>query len=91
LLTLILITVYSFLSLEFLGLFWKTLYASTHSSRLTMPKRDEDLAEEPPSSINPYKVLEVDEKATADQIKTAYRKKALKHHPGTQSICLPFR
>ncbi|KAL2219528.1 DnaJ domain protein [Thermoascus aurantiacus ATCC 26904] len=46
-----------------------------------MPKRDEDLAEEPPSSINPYKVLEVDEKATADQIKTAYRKKALKHHP----------
>ncbi|GAM35209.1 DnaJ domain protein [Talaromyces pinophilus] len=42
---------------------------------------DEDLAGQPPASINPYEVLEVDEKATADEIKSAYRKKALKHHP----------
>jgi len=34
-----------------------------------------------PTSVDPYKTLEVDEKATADQIKSAYRKQALKHHP----------
>lgn len=44
--------------------------------------RNEDLAQEPPASINPYGVLGVEEKATADAIKSAYRKKALKHHPG---------
>lgn len=44
--------------------------------------RNEDLAQEPPASINPYGVLGVEEKATADAIKYAYRKKALKHHPG---------
>lgn len=43
--------------------------------------RNEDLAQEPPASINPYGVLGVEEKATADAIKSAYRKKALKHHP----------
>lgn len=43
--------------------------------------RDSDI-EDPPGAINPYEVLEVEEKATADAIKSAYRKKALRHHPG---------
>lgn len=47
-----------------------------------MPGRDDDISEEPPSSINPYEVLGVEEKATADEIRSAYRRQALKHHPG---------
>ncbi|EAS34060.3 DnaJ domain-containing protein [Coccidioides immitis RS] len=51
-----------------------------------MPTADDDLvAGEPPSSINPYEVLGVEEKATADQIKSAYRKQALRHHPDKAS------
>ncbi|CAJ2504849.1 Uu.00g122430.m01.CDS01 [Anthostomella pinea] len=38
------------------------------------------LAGEPPI-IDPYEVLALERTATADQIKTAYRKSALKHHP----------
>ena len=34
-----------------------------------------------PTSINPYTVLSLPKEATADQIKTAYRKAALKSHP----------
>lgn len=45
-------------------------------------EKEEILADDPPTSINPYGVLEVEEKATVDEIKYAYRKQALKHHPG---------
>ncbi|KAJ9635252.1 hypothetical protein H2201_003212 [Coniosporium apollinis] len=45
----------------------------------------EDLSDEPPSSINPYETLGLDKSATADQVKTAYRKAALKHHPDKAS------
>ncbi|KPI38355.1 putative J domain-containing protein [Cyphellophora attinorum] len=37
--------------------------------------------EEPPTSINPYEVLGLEKTATADNVKSAYRKAALKHHP----------
>lgn len=48
-------------------------------------KKQEDIEdlidEEPPKSIDPYDVLGVAKDATPDQIKSAYRKAALKHHP----------
>lgn len=37
--------------------------------------------EEPPTEINPYEILSISKDATADQIKSAYRKTALRHHP----------
>ena len=38
--------------------------------------------DEPPQTINPYEVLGLDKSATADEVKSAYRKAALQHHPG---------
>ena len=43
----------------------------------------EDLSEEPPTDINPYKVLEIRPTANSNEVKSAYRKLALRHHPGT--------
>lgn len=37
-----------------------------------------------------YKVLGVDKNATEEEIKKAYRKRALLHHPGCQSSSSPF-
>ena len=45
-------------------------------------KAKEETLEDMPTSVNPYEVLGVEEKDNADQIKSAYRKQALKHHPG---------
>lgn len=42
---------------------------------------EEDFEGEPPT-IDPYDVLDLERSATADEIKRAYRKAALKHHPG---------
>lgn len=36
-----------------------------------------------PPTIDPYETLGLDRTATADQVKNAYRKAALKNHPGT--------
>ncbi|KAH8699224.1 DnaJ domain protein [Talaromyces proteolyticus] len=45
---------------------------------------DEALGD-PPASIDPYGVLDIKQTASADEVKSAYRKKALKHHPDKAS------
>lgn len=54
-----------------------------------MPKRDrgeEELdAGEAPTEINPYAVLGLETSASPDDVKKAYRKAALKHHPDKAS------
>jgi curved DNA-binding protein CbpA len=50
-----------------------------------MAPREENLLDEDPPSINPYQVLGLEKTASADDVKSAYRKAALKHHPGTKA------
>ena len=45
--------------------------------------RHHDLTDDEPPVIDPYEVLELERGADANQIKTAYRKAALRNHPGT--------
>ena len=49
-------------------------------------KEKDDLTDDSRPSINPYEVLGLDPQVSADQIKSAYRKQALKHHPGMQDF-----
>lgn len=42
----------------------------------------DDLTDDGPPIIDPYEVLELERGADERQIKTAYRKAALRHHPG---------
>jgi DnaJ homolog subfamily C member 9 len=46
--------------------------------------KEEESLEDSLPFINPYEVLGLASDATNDQVKSAYRKQALKHHPGTQ-------
>jgi DnaJ homolog subfamily C member 9 len=39
-------------------------------------------------NIDPYELLGIDREATADQIKSAYRKQALRTHPGTNATII---
>lgn len=51
---------------------------------------EEDITNaDPPTSIDPYEVLSIPKDATEDEIKKAYRKAALRHHPG-KSLYLVF-
>jgi DnaJ family protein C protein 9 len=44
---------------------------------------EEIILEDLPEEINPYEVLGLEKSATEKEIRTAYRRAALKHHPGT--------
>ncbi|KAL8660781.1 MAG: hypothetical protein Q9202_006203 [Teloschistes flavicans] len=50
----------------------------------------DDISEKPPENIDPYSALGLDPTASAAEIKTAYKKLALKHHPGTFQKILRF-
>ena len=46
------------------------------------PKIEELFDEDDAPLINPYEVLGIEKTATANEVKSAYRKAALKNHPG---------
>lgn len=52
----------------------------------------EDIEETPPLEVDPYLVLEIETAASTSEVKTAYRKLALRHHPGVfrNNIIPPF-
>ena len=53
--------------------------------RKTKAAEEGDLLEDPPTSVDPYEVLGLEKSASADQVKSAYRKAALRHHPDKAS------
>jgi hypothetical protein len=77
----------------------RVLHHHIHFNTSTMPrkaKKDidvEDLIDEEPPAIEPYTILGIEKTATADEVKSAYRKTALKHHPGMHfpSPALPLK
>lgn len=48
----------------------------------------EDILEGEPPVIDPYEVLNLERTASSDDVKKAYRKAALKHHPGKLTLSL---
>lgn len=49
----------------------------------------EGLPAEPPVSVAPYAVLEIDPGASPSEVRTAYKKLALRYHPGPYPL-IPF-
>ena len=47
-----------------------------------MSSHEDELDAGEPPTIDPYEVLGLERSASADEVKTAYRKAALKNHPG---------
>jgi len=66
--------------------FWLSLEPPSTRPRLIMPTNIDDLELDEPPTVEPYEVLAVEKTATQDQIKTAYRKAALKWHPGESTL-----
>lgn len=46
----------------------------------------DDVVDSEPPTIDPYETLGLERTATPDQIKSAYRKAALKNHPGQHTF-----
>lgn len=53
-----------------------------HEDPFVNDAEDDEVDEDGPPSIDPYAVLGLETEASADDVKKAYRKLALKHHPG---------
>jgi DnaJ family protein C protein 9 len=59
-------------------------YAEDNSVNNDESEGENDMDEEDgPPTIDPYEVLGLEVEATADEVKKAYRKLALKCHPGS--------
>jgi len=64
----------------------------THRHTLRFPYKPKsvlnmvDVSKEPPTNINPYEVLQLEITASSSDVKSAYKKLALKHHPGEAGI-----
>lgn len=54
---------------------------SRTKSKKAEPLDSSPVPDQPPEDIDPYEILSVPHDATDDQIKRAYRKAALRHHP----------
>lgn len=50
----------------------------------------DDFAAEPPTSVAPYAVLEIDRGASPSEVRTAYKKLALRYHPGSYPLILLY-
>ena len=50
----------------------------------------DDVTHVPPTDIDPYKVLGIGETSSLSEVKSAYRRLALQHHPGTHFRSLPY-